>query len=250
MNQEYLIETEAFKGPLNKLLLLIEERKLEVTRLSLGAITSDFLLFIQKMEGSINSAILSDFLVVASKLILIKSKELIPSLELKSEEESEIKDLENRLMLYRKFSLRVNAGESFGPGAAYLIKKLIAKSRKSYSRDYLKGIWVKPVFIFPKSFDFNELLEKIKRLFQLFDIKIPEPQATVKKIIITLEGKISELVNLFNSKNSDTFQTLSKNRSKGEIIVLFLAILHLVRDRRVKFEQKEKFGDIILNKEE
>ena len=89
----------------------------------------------------------------------------------------------------------------------------------------------------------QHLLELIQELKAL----VPEKQ-TVKKAIITIEQKVKELLGRFQEKSEQSFQELSKAKPKLEIIMIFLAILHLIRDRLVKSEQTEKFSDITINK--
>ena len=98
----YELRIEKFSGPIEKLLELIEEKKLEITELNLAEATADFLNYIKKIEN-IEPRLLADFVVVVAKLLLIKSKALLPNLQLTEEEEKDIKDLENRLKIYRQF---------------------------------------------------------------------------------------------------------------------------------------------------
>ena len=102
----YEYKTEKFSGPLEKLLELIEGRKLDVSELSLAEVTADFLNYL-KTIGAVSPKILADFVVVASRLVLIKSKALLPALQISEEERADIKDLENRLKIYREVK---NAG--------------------------------------------------------------------------------------------------------------------------------------------
>ncbi|HOV88719.1 MAG TPA: segregation/condensation protein A, partial [Candidatus Paceibacterota bacterium] len=106
MNQQKIsqleIQQEKFSGPLDLLLSLIEERKLEITEVNLAQVTDAFLSYIGDLKQA-SPDVLADFLVVAAKLILIKSKSLLPTLELSAEEETEIKDLTERLEIYRLF---------------------------------------------------------------------------------------------------------------------------------------------------
>ena len=90
MNYEF--KTEQFSGPIEKLLELIEEKKMEITELNLADVTADFLKYLEKLE-SVESRLLADFIVVASKLLLIKSKAILPGLPITEEEEKDIKDL-------------------------------------------------------------------------------------------------------------------------------------------------------------
>lgn len=95
------IKTEQFSGPLDLLLKLIEERNLEITEISLSSVTNEYLDYIKQIESNTNE--LADFLVIASTLILIKSKAILPTLELSSEETEEILDLKERLIVYKIF---------------------------------------------------------------------------------------------------------------------------------------------------
>jgi segregation and condensation protein A len=113
----YELKLEQYSGPLEKLLELIEERKLEVTEISLGQVTEDFLRHLNDLKAKTGALqegdpvehsvrahlrLLVDFIIVASRLILIKSKSLLPGLELSGEEEADIKDLERRLFIYKE----------------------------------------------------------------------------------------------------------------------------------------------------
>ncbi len=102
----YELTTEQYNGPLDKLLELIEEKKLEISRVSMAEVTADFLEYLETLKTQTEESeyphILADFLVVASKLLLIKSKTLLPSLELSSEEEIDLRDFEARLKLYQE----------------------------------------------------------------------------------------------------------------------------------------------------
>src|SRR5258706_15754469 len=97
----YELKIEQYEGPLEKLLQLIEERKLAITEISLAAVTDDFLKYLETML-EVPPGVLADFIVVASRLVLIKSKSLLPELPLTEEEEEDIKDLEQRLLLYKR----------------------------------------------------------------------------------------------------------------------------------------------------
>ena len=88
----YQLNIQQFFGPIEKLLELIEEKKMEITDLNLAEVTADFLNYLKTLVN-VDSRVLADFVVVASRLLLIKSKALLPSLELTEEEEQDISDL-------------------------------------------------------------------------------------------------------------------------------------------------------------
>ena len=113
-NQIFQIKTTGFEGPFGLLLELIEKRKFHINDVSLAAVTEDYLSHMNKL-GGLSSAEIASFVFVASTLILIKSKSLLPNLSLTSEEEGDIKNLEERLRLYELFTkLGINIKNNFG----------------------------------------------------------------------------------------------------------------------------------------
>jgi segregation and condensation protein A len=96
MSDKFLVKTEAFEGPLDLLLHLIEKRKLLINEVSLIKITDDYIEYIQSHDN-ISLKNNAHFILVASTLVLIKSKSLLPTLELTREEEQDIEDLEARI---------------------------------------------------------------------------------------------------------------------------------------------------------
>ncbi|HEY4499840.1 MAG TPA: segregation/condensation protein A [Candidatus Paceibacterota bacterium] len=231
----YEVKLDQFAGPLEKLLELIEEKKMEITEVSLAAVTADFLDYLKSLDDiHKHPSVLADFVVVASKLLLIKSKALLPILELTEEEQKDIRDLEGRLKLYQEFKQ-----------ASTHIQTLWDAQRSSYGREYLMN--VPPVFYPPEDLALNQLETALQRILSELKLLIPEPH-TVKKIMITIEEKVKELLERFKEKNSHSFHSLSQGRQKIEIIILFLATLHLMRDRIVQSEQQEQFSDIIIKR--
>src|ERR1035437_2307689 len=113
-NSVFQIKTTGFEGPFGLLLNLIEKRKLFINDVSLSAVTEDYLSYMNKLGGLPPSEV-SSFILVASTLLLIKSKSLLPNLDLSNEEEGDIKNLEERLRLYEIFAkLGGNIKNNFG----------------------------------------------------------------------------------------------------------------------------------------
>lgn len=134
---EYQIKIEQFSGPLEKLLDLIEAEKLAVSEISIAKVTDGFLQYLKEFRQGggmgeerfrVDLRVLADFVAVASKLIFLKSKYLLPGLELTKDEEADIKDLEERLKLYQQLK----------PALKY-VQNLWRASHKSYSRPYFLG---------------------------------------------------------------------------------------------------------------
>jgi len=234
---EYEVKLDKFAGPLEKLLELIEAKELEITLVSLAQVTGDFLEYLKSLdESSKHPSVLADFVVVASRLLLIKSKAILPTLELTEEEETDIKDLESRLRIYKEFK-----------SAGVLISQLWDRRSSLHGRELFMNL---PVVFYPsQNLTVENLERQILELIQELKALIPEKQ-TVRKIIVTLEMKVKELLERLKEKTEHSFQDLSKEKSKIEIILLFLAILHLIRDRIAKANQGEQFSDILVSKHE
>jgi segregation and condensation protein A len=234
----YEVKLEKFTGPLDKLLQLIEGEHLEITQINLAEVTADFLDYVKKIGEEAEPEVLSDFLVVAAKLVLIKSKALLPTLELTKEEEGDIRNLEDRLKIYKEFK-----------AAAQHIERLWNRGERSLSRPLLSALGEadRKIFYPPEKLSAEEITETLKRILQILKEFFPETQK-VKDTVIKLEDKIQELVDRLQTVAEHSFKTLTKERPKKEMVVLFLAILHLLRERLIAVEQKEQFSDIIFRK--
>jgi segregation and condensation protein A len=226
----YKIKLDQFEGPLELLLNLIEEQKLDVTRLSLAKVADGYLAYIEKKD-SITLGNLADFLTVASRLILIKSKALLPMLSLTAEEEEEIKDLEVQLAEYRKFK-----------ETAKKIGALANSPRAGFSRESFLGVGL---FFYPPT-DFN--IFDFKKTFSRILSEIPVIEKLEEEMVrevITLEEKISHLQEVLKKRIETTFSEITNGaKDKIEIIVSFLAMLEMVKQRIVQVEQKSLFEEI------
>lgn len=232
----YEVKLEKFTGPLNKLLQLIEEKHLEITQINLAEVTADFLRYVKGLGEKAAPGILADFLVVAAKLVLIKSKVLLPMLELSQDEEEEIHDLEARLRIYREFK-----------ESSEHIRKLWEKNKIAYIRPLFLSLGDQTIFYPPKTLKLSALARAINDLAAALQSLLPESQ-TIKKAVVTIEQKIEELLNRFKEAGSHSFRTMAQQKSRSEAIVLFLAILHLLKDRIIQVEQGEHFSDILIQK--
>ncbi|MDP3881164.1 MAG: segregation/condensation protein A, partial [bacterium] len=188
------------------------------------------------------------FISVASKLLLIKSKTLLPSLELTEEEEEDIKDLELRLQIYRQYCAK-GASASGGKTAGQNINELWARGNIEYGRKLLQGFSNQGVFYPPQMITSYDLQASMRELFtNLADLI--EPKARIKIKVVTLQEKMAELKDRLSRAISHDFKTLSANRPKQEIIVLFLAVLHLFAHKALDLEQEEGFGNIKISRKQ
>lgn len=250
----YEVKSEAFSGPMEKLLELIENRHLEISRVNLAEVTGDFIAYIENLGAIVSPTIISDFVVVASRLLVLKSKMLLPTLELTGEEEADIMDLEHRLRLYREFSAK---GASVGGGktAAQYLQNLWTANRQLFARPLLKSLGETPGvgndgkrFFYPsEQVTQSGLRDAAEKLLHVMAGLMPE-QRTVRGTIVTLQEKIIELTNRLQGPSGLTLRGRVSKKEKEEVIVLFLAVLHMLANRLADVEQGDAFGDITVTK--
>lgn len=232
----YEFNSEGFKGPLAKLLELIEEKKMEISQVNLAEVTDDFLKYIKTFEGKTGTEqIVADFLVVASRLILIKSKSLLPSLELTEEEEGDIKNLELRLRLYRELKK-----------AHPYLKTRWSISPQLYTREFF--MTAEPLFYPPSTLGPVQLRNAVARMAGELE-RVFRPAAALKREIMQLKQKIEDVLTRLTAAPID-FHKLRREGGREEMVVLFLAVLHLIKDQFVNVSQDTHFGDITIAKKE
>ncbi len=231
----YELQLEEFSGPFEKLAELIEQNKLDITQISLAKITSDFLEYITKVEKE-QPSLLADFLKVASKLLLIKSKVILPDLILTEQEEQEIKDLQNRVAFFQQFR-----------SAEKLFRKYWNPAGAMFEREYLSNF--KASFYPQKDLSTEKLRQALvdltKELTQL--LKQNQLSQKLKLNKVNFQEKIKEILRLIKLKRSSLeFNQLVKKRSRAEIIVCFLVILQLIRKEIIKVTQTRPFSPITI----
>lgn len=230
------IKTEKFEGPLGLLLQLIEKEELDITQVSLAKIAEEYIEHIKKLKIT-NPDETADFLVVAAKLLLIKSRALLPYLY--PEEEEEILDLERQLKIYKEFL-----------EAAKTIAKLIGKKKFMFAREFNRKIILAGANIFspPKKLTAEIIRDVFASLIiTLRPIEKLEEEKLEHKI--TIEEKIISIQSLIIERIRTSFKAmLTGNESKIEIIVSFLALLELIKQKSIFVSQDSLFGEIEINK--
>jgi len=226
----YQFKLEKFEGPLDLLLELIEKEELKITELSLAKVADQYLEHIRN-NVDIHLEGLSDFLSVASKLILIKSRALLPVLKFTDEEEEEIQDLARQLEEYKKFK-----------EASLKLGRMAGLGRIAYSREGYAGVGS---FFYPPE---NLNIFDLKKHFQAVLAEIPiieKLEEEYVREVITLEQKINDLQNVLRKKVETCFsEVASCAKDKIEVIISFLAMLEMVKQRIIEVEQGELFKEI------
>jgi segregation and condensation protein A len=202
------IKVDQFEGPLDLLLQLIEEQQLDVSTLALAKVTEQFLIYVKNLQEK-NPINLADFLVIAAKLLVIKSKSLLPNLDLGVEEEETAFDLTAQLLLYKKYK-----------EAAKYLKKLDLHRKQSWTRDMEFSDRV--TFLPDPQINVAVLSQSLRNLaVELKDV-IRLPQQIMKEVV-SISEKITHIQKLISEKLETSLSNLLKeSKSKIEVIVTFL----------------------------
>ena len=242
------IKLQAFEGPLDLLLHLIDKNKVNIYDIPIVLITDQYLEYVNAMDKQ-DLDVVSEFLVMAATLIDIKSKMLLPKNPTADEDENEDprKELVERLLEYKKY-------------------KLIADELKDMSVDAEKNMYKIPtipeeVSKYEVPVDLNELLSditisKLNTVFQQVMKKqvdkidpIRSKFGKIEKEEVNLEDKIDFLMEYVNNHEEFSFKDLLESQnSKMQIVVMFLAILEMIKIGRITVVQEEIFDDIIIRR--
>ena len=227
---EWKVDVGQFNGPLDLLLQLIEKEELDITTISLAKIADEYFSYIK--GHNFNPIELADFLVVASRLIYIKSKALLPYLVIEEEEEQ---SLEVQLKLYREY---VNDSKT--------IELILKKQATLYSRDKIPAeIAFRP----PRKLTMEGIKEIMERVVHLLEPVMKIPAAIIAKTI-SIKDRMEQLKDKLANKAVAGFSHFVKDvKNRMEVVVSFLAVLELLKQRFITVKQDDLFGDIeFLNK--
>jgi segregation and condensation protein A len=229
LENSFKIKTEVFEGPLDLLLNLIEKRKLFINDIALSKVADDYITYLQNLEH-FPIADSADFLVIASTLLLIKSRSLLPNLNLTEDEQQDIGDLEKRLKIYQRIKeLSIHIKEKFG-------KEII------FSAEPRKAV---PIFSPDKNMTSNNLLTAILSVIKALPKIENIPKAIVRKVI-SLEEMIGNLTSRIQSSIKLSFREFAMvgKEERVNVIISFLAMLELVKQGVVSVKQNNQFEDI------
>jgi segregation and condensation protein A len=235
-NENFKIKTEVFEGPLDLLLNLIEKRKLLISDVSLAKITDDYIAYVRdNNEMTIGQN--SHFILIASTLLLIKSKSLLPTIELSKEEEESMEDLERRLKVHKRMKdVEPKISEMFGQNPSFQRRQIIKKN---------------VVFSPSKQISCARILESMKGILRA----LPKIETTAKAVVqkvISLEEMIGRLTDRIKQGINMSFKEFSNfdKAEKVNVIVGFLAMLELVKEGIIETNQGDHYGDISIQTKE
>ncbi|MBU2613449.1 segregation/condensation protein A [Patescibacteria group bacterium] len=222
---------EQFEGPLDLLFQLVEREELDISQVSLATVAEQFVEHVQD-NPDIPPEDLADFIVVAAKLMYMKSRLLIPSLHDPDLEEGP--DLETQLREYQRFVQAAKIMDGMWNAERRSFARQASTTRRQESAGFMPPVGVTA----------DALFHAMKRVIARLEPLLRLPQASMERVV-TIHEKIRDLYRRISTHSTTSFHTFlrgAKNRS--EAAVSFLALLELVKRRFIFVKQKNLFDDI------
>lgn len=231
----YHVRVKEFEGPLEFLLGLIESRKLSINEVSLASVTEEYFTHVNHLKESMTDSYhreIASFLIIASTLVVIKSRSLLAGFIITPEEEADIKELEHRLHTYKLVK-----------EVARMLEDRMKHRMPLFSRPAF--VVALPSFLPPQTpLDLNGMLAVLKDVLATIPTKQDLPQQTVKKLV-SIEEKIKELENRISTGIVKTFDDFVGNKTERfDVIISFLAMLELIKLGTIAVRQEEPFTNI------
>lgn len=232
---EYKIKTEVFEGPVALLLHLIEKDQIDIYDIPIATVTEQYLAYLRALE-QFNIEIASEFLVMAATLLQIKSRMLLPKppKEVAADEEliDPRQELVDRLLEYKKFKQ-----------AAVVLSEMAEVRGRFFTRS--KQEFAKDIPL-PEGLVIDDLLMAFMAVWesQIRD----NDYSFVAREEVTIQDKMHDIINLLRSHASklNFVDTIIRSGGKSELVASFLALLELIRLRRVAIIQEGTFGSIFI----
>jgi segregation and condensation protein A len=234
--ERYRVNTAVYEGPLDLLLELIERAELDITTLAIAQVTDQYLAYLQHLEYHDPEEV-SAFLVIASRLIQIKSSALLPrppSVDHSSEEEDPAEALAQQLLLYKRFKELAQWLAQREADGLRTYLRIGQPAVKMGSRADLSGITLK------------DFLDAARQAFSNLQA-LPALGQVVNLPRITIKQKIKAIIAAMRNQRSTTFKTLLASSNRIEVVVTFLAMLELVKRRILEAKQENLFDEIQID---
>jgi len=232
---DYRISTDVFEGPLDLLLQLIENAELDITKLSLAKVTDQYLRYIQGLSDQ-DPVEVSAFLVIAAKLVFIKSSILLPSAqETDNGYQEDVGDqLTRQLIEYKKFK-----------NIAEWLYDRQKKGLRSYFRVTSPPIIIEHIDLANLSvYDLVDIL-----MDAYFSHEYDTPLSEVVTIsALTIKNRITEIKNILRNQSTVKFTALIDKNSRMDVVITFLSLLELIKNHAIQAFQENIFSDIVFEK--
>ena len=237
--KKYAIKIDNFEGPLDLLCHLIDKNKMNIYDIQISKITDQYIEYLKEQE-KLNLEIASEFLVMASTLLYLKSKNLLPKQEEEEEELTE-EELIRRIIEYKKFKE---------------ISKVFKENYEIYANRVFKGQEeiALPKKKLEKEFNHTIIPNIYQKLVERNSVKINQNAKNIEKIALvenyTVASKVKEMFKVLIKQKRFVFNKLFSisTHNKQEVVTAFSGLLELSRRNKVETKQEELFGDITVKK--
>ncbi len=237
--KKYAIKIDNFEGPLDLLCHLIDKNKMNIYDIHLSKITDQYIDYLKEQE-KLNLEVASEFLVMASTLLYVKSKNLLPKQELEEEEMTE-EELIHRIIEYKKFKE---------------ISKVLKQNYLAFSKRYVKlQEEIKlPMQKLKKEYESTLIPNIYSQLVQRNQVKLNQNAKNIEKIAITdtytVANKVKEIFKVLVKQKRFVFNKLFsiQKHNRQEVVTAFSGLLELSRRSKVETNQEKLFGDITVEK--
>lgn len=238
--KKYAIKIDNFEGPLDLLCHLIDENKMNIYDINLSEITDQYIEYLRKQK-ELELEIASEFLVMASTLLYLKSKNLLPKQQEDEEEEITEEEIIRRIIEYKKFkeiSKVLKQNYIINSNRFFKIPEEIKLPKQKLEKGYDSGV----------------IIEIYKNLIERNSVKLNQNAKNIEKIALvenyTVASKVKEMYKVLVKQKRFVFNKLFSinKRNKQEVITAFSGLLELSRRKKVETTQDELFGDITVEK--
>lgn len=241
-SQVYSIKTNDFEGPLDLLCHLIDKNKMDICDINISDITDQYIEYLNKME-ELNLEIASEFLIMASTLLYLKSKTLLPVVESSDSDEKELteEELLQRIIEYKKY------------------KETSEQLRIMYQENSKRIFKEEEKIKFPKKkleidLNYSLVVNAYAKIIEKNKKRLNKNAKNIKKIAITdtytVSSKVKEMYKELIRNKKFIFNNLysQKQCNKEEVVTAFTGLLEMSRRSKVQTSQKALFGDILVEK--
>lgn len=241
------VKLENFEGPMDLLIHLIEKNKIDIYDIPIALLTEEYMKYTEEFEKRDMDS-MSEFILMAATLIEIKSKMLLPKeVNEDGEEIDPREELVQRLIEYKKYKLasekigekQTDAGKNYFKSTDESIVKMIDNLAQRDIDDILYGA------------DIQMLYSAFEEVLKRQELKVDTVRSqfnSVSRDLFTVEDRISHIKNLLkNSKKIKFFKIFDELVTKQEVVVTFLAMLELIKEKQIKVIQKNNFDDITIS---
>lgn len=226
-----------FEGPLDLLLHLIKKSKMEIFDIEISEITNQYLEYIEKMS-ELNLDIASEYLVMASELIEIKSRRLLPISDEEAEEDENPEEvLKRRLTEYKKYKESTDVFKNLEETRGYYYTKT-PEVLGQYSDEKLTN---------DGSVDVYDLLDAFKKLLERQEFNKPINTKITRKEL-SVKERVAKIRDVLKVKKRINFVELFEEFSKPYVVVTFLSVLEMTKSREITIKQENNFSDIYLER--